>query len=336
MQSTPYNNATLALDRRLSVAPMMQHTDRHYRYLLRLISKHTLLYTEMVTTGAILQGDRARFLDFNAAEHPLALQLGGSDPGQLAECARIAQDWGYDEVNLNIGCPSDRVQSGRFGACLMAEPRLVADCVAAMRAACDIPVTVKTRIGIDNRDRYTDLQAFIEPVQAAGCDTVIVHARKAWLSGLSPKENRSKPPLNYDRVHQLKRDYPALTIVINGGIESLEAAAEQLQHVDGVMIGRAAYQNPYLLADADRLIFGEPAAIPDRHTIADRFRHYIQEQITAGTRLHEMTRHMMGLFQGQAGARAFRRVLCEQGRRHDAGVEVLETAVAQVNRAPSP
>lgn len=336
MQSAPQNNTAPTLNHRLSVAPMMQHTDRHCRYLLRLISKHTLLYTEMVTTGAILHGDRARFLDFDASEHPLALQLGGSDPQALAECARIAEDWGYDEVNLNIGCPSDRVQSGRFGACLMAEPQLVADCIAAMRATSDLPVTVKTRIGIDDRDSYEDLLAFIEPVQAAGCSTFIVHARKAWLKGLSPRENRSKPPLLYDRVYQLKRDFPGLTIVINGGIESLESVRQHLEHVDGAMIGRAAYQDPYLLAGADRVIFGASSDTPDRHVIVERFRDYVQREIVAGTRMHRMTRHLLGLFQGQPGARAFRRVLCEQGQRQDAGIEVLEAAVAQVNRSSRP
>ena len=336
MQAARQDNSRSVIDRRLSVAPMMQHTDRHCRYLLRLISRHTLLYTEMVTTGAILHGDRNRFLDFDTSEHPLALQLGGSNPSELAQCARIAEDWGYDEVNLNIGCPSDRVQAGRFGACLMAEPGLVADCVAAMRSACELPVTVKTRIGIDDRDSYDDLLAFIEPVQAAGCSVFIVHARKAWLKGLSPRENRSKPPLHYERVHQLKRDFPSLTIVINGGIESLQEAGTQLAHVDGVMIGRAAYQNPYLLADADRLIFNTAAEIPDRHTIVKMFRDYVQREIAAGTRLHQMTRHLMGLYQGQAGARAFRRILCEQGQRHDAGIEVLEAAVSQINRDMHP
>jgi len=336
MQPVHQNNTRPVIDRRLSVAPMMQHTDRHCRYLLRLISKHILLYTEMVTTGAILHGDRARFLDFDASEHPLALQLGGSDPQALAQCARIAEDWGYDEVNLNIGCPSDHVQSGRFGACLMAEPQLVADCIAAMRAASDLPVTVKTRIGIDDRDRYEDLLTFIEPVQAAGCSTFIVHARKAWLKGLSPRENRSKPPLLYDRVYQLKRDFPGLAIVINGGIESLESARQHLTHVDGAMIGRTAYQDPYLLAGADRVIFGALSDTLDRHVIVERFRDYVQRELAAGTRMHRMTRHLLGLFQGQPGARAFRRVLCEQGQRQDASIEVLEAAVAQVNCSSRP
>ncbi|MCS3902513.1 tRNA-dihydrouridine synthase A [Methylohalomonas lacus] len=323
------------LNRKIAVAPMMQHTDRHCRYLLRLISRHTLLYTEMVTSGALLHGDRARFLNFDAAEHPLALQLGGSEPQELAECAAIAEDWGYDEVNLNIGCPSDRVQSGRFGACLMAEPQRVADCVAAMRARTRLPVTVKTRIGIDDRDRYQDLLDFIEPVRAAGCSVFIVHARKAWLQGLSPKENRSKPPLHYDRVHQLKREFPDLTIVINGGIETLAAAQAQLEHVDGVMIGRAAYNNPYILAAADRLIDDDAAAEPNRRTIVEQFRDYADRHLAQGVRLHQMTRHLMGLFQGQPGARAFRRVLSEQGQRPGAGIEVIETAIRQVDGARS-
>lgn len=309
----------------------MQHTDRHCRYLLRLISRRILLYTEMVTSGAILHGDRAKFLDFDAAEHPLALQLGGSDPVELAQCAAIAQDWGYDEVNLNIGCPSDRVQSGRFGACLMAEPRRVADCVAAMRATCKLPVTVKTRIGIDDQDRYEDLLAFIEPVRAAGCGVFIVHARKAWLRGLSPKENRNKPPLDYARVYRLKRDYPDLTIVINGGVATLADTQEHLRHVDGVMIGRAAYNDPYLLAGADRLIYGGNQRQPDRYTVVEQFSHYVDTQLRRGVRLHQMTRHLLGLFQGQPGARAFRRILCEQGQRKDAGIEIIEMASRRVN-----
>lgn len=322
------------IDRRLSVAPMMAHTDRHCRYLLRLLSRRTLLYTEMVTAGALLHGDRARLLDFDAAEHPLALQLGGSEPAELAQCAMIAEDWGYDEVNLNIGCPSDRVQSGRFGACLMAEPQRVADCAAAMCARVNIPVTVKTRIGIDDRDRYQDLTDFIEPVRAAGCNVFIVHARKAWLKGLSPKENRSKPPLHYERVHQLKRDYPDLTIVINGGIETLADARAQLPQVDGVMIGRAAYNNPYLLAAADRTIFNDPTATPDRQTIIEQFCDYADRHLHHGVRLHQMTRHLLGLFQGEPGARAFRRVLCEQGQRAEAGSEVITTAARQVLGRP--
>lgn len=320
------------LNRKIAVAPMMQHTDRHCRYLLRLISRRTLLYTEMVTTGALLHGDRARFLDYDAAEHPLALQLGGSNPEELAQCAAIAEDWGYDEVNLNIGCPSDRVQSGRFGACLMAEPQLVGDCIAAMRAKARLPVTVKTRIGIDNRDSYAELVQFIETVRAAGCEIFIVHARKAWLKGLSPKENRSKPPLHYERVHQLKKDFPDLTIVINGGIETPKTTLEQLQHVDGVMVGRAAYNNPWLLADIDEKLYRDMDATTDRHAVVAAFADYVQQHLANGARLHQMTRHLMGLFQGQPGARAFRRILSEQGQQQDAGIEVLQAAAAQVRQ----
>jgi len=245
------------LDRRLAVAPMLDWTDRHFRWLVRRITRRTLLYTEMVTTGALLHGgDRERFLGFDEDEHPVALQLGGADPRELAACARLGAERGYDEINLNVGCPSDRVQSGRFGACLMAEPALVADCVKAMRDAIDVPVTVKHRIGIDERDSYHALCDFVGTVAAAGCDAFVVHARKAWLSGLSPKENRSVPPLRYDVVHRLKRDFPGLTIVLNGGIESLDAAQAQLAHVDGVMLGRAAYHDPWVLAEADEQIFG--------------------------------------------------------------------------------
>lgn len=243
------------IDRSLAVAPMLDWTDRYCRYFLRQISRHTLLYTEMVTTGALLHRDPARFLDFDADEHPLALQLGGSDPDELAACTRLATQWGYDEVNLNVGCPSDRVQSGRFGACLMAEPALVGDCVAAMCAATDRPVTVKHRIGIDDRDSYDELTRFVATVAESGCETFIVHARKAWLQGLSPKQNREVPPLQYAVVHRLKADFPHLAIVINGGFKTLDQVEQQLTQVDGVMIGREAYQNPWLLAEADRRLF---------------------------------------------------------------------------------
>lgn len=320
----------VSLDRKLCTAPLMQHTDRHFRFLLRLISRHVLLYTEMVTTGALLHGKRDRLLEFHADEHPLALQLGGSDPRALAECARIAEEWGYDEINLNVGCPSDRVQSGRFGACLMAEPDLVADCIAAMRAATQLPVTVKTRIGINDCDAYENLCRFIEPVHAAGCGVFIIHARKAWLQGLSPKENRSKPPLNYGRVYRLKRDFPQLTVVINGGIETLPAAQSHLQHVDGAMIGRAVCQNPFLLAKADCLLYGSSTDTADRFDVMKRYCDYARTQLDRGVCLHKMTRHLLGLFQGQPGARAFRRMLCEQGRHADAGIEVLTNAARQI------
>ena len=325
------------LDRLIAVAPMLDWTDRHYRYFIRLLSRHTLLYTEMVTTGAILRGDRERLLAHDPAEYPLALQLGGSDPAELARCARIATDWGYDEINLNVGCPSDRVQSGRFGACLMAEPDLVAACVAAMRAATDLPVTVKTRIGIDERDSYQELADFVRRVAAGGCTVFIVHARKAWLSGLSPKENREIPPLRHEVVHRLKRDFPELTIVLNGGLTTLEQVTEQLRQVDGVMIGRAAYENPYLLAEVDRRFFGSSASPPNRHQVVRALLPYLEERLRAGTPLQCMTRPILGLFQGIPGARAWRRVLSERAWRHGAGVEVVEAAlerVVETDRAP--
>ena len=325
------------LDRLIAVAPMLDWTDRHYRYFIRLLSRHTLLYTEMVTTGAILRGDRERLLAHDPAEYPLALQLGGSDPAELARCARIAADWGYDEINLNVGCPSDRVQSGRFGACLMAEPDLVAACVAAMRAATDLPVTVKTRIGIDERDSYQELADFVRRVEAGGCTVFIVHARKAWLSGLSPKENREIPPLRHEVVHRLKRDFPELTIVLNGGLTTLEQVTEQLRQVDGAMIGRAAYENPYLLAEVDRRFFGSSASPPNRHQVVRALLPYLEERLRAGTPLQCMTRPILGLFQGIPGARAWRRVLSERAWRHGAGVEVVEAAlerVVETDRAP--
>ena len=318
------------LDRLIAVAPMLDWTDRHYRYFIRLLSRHTLLYTEMVTTGAILRGDRQRLLAHDPAEYPLALQLGGSDPAELARCARIATDWGYDEINLNVGCPSDRVQSGRFGACLMAEPDLVAACVAAMRAATDLPVTVKTRIGIDERDSYQELADFVRRVAAGGCTVFIVHARKAWLSGLSPKENREIPPLRHEVVHRLKRDFPELTIVLNGGLTTLEQVTKQLRQVDGVMIGRAAYENPYLLAEVDRRFFGSSASPPNRHQVVRALLPYLEERLRAGTPLQCMTRPILGLFQGIPGARAWRRVLSERAWRHGAGVEVVEAALERV------
>ena len=314
--------------RRLCVAPMMDWTNRHCRFFLRLISRHACLYTEMITTGAILHGDVERVLRFHPSEHPLALQLGGSDPRELAACARIAAQYGYDEINLNVGCPSDRVQTGRFGACLMAEPSLVRECVAAMREAASLPVTVKTRIGIDNQDSYGFLYAFIAGLAAAGCTAFIIHARKAWLQGLSPKKNREVPPLRYDVVYRLKRDFPHLEFIINGGISSLDQAQEHLQKVDGVMLGRAAYHNPYILADADRRLFGISGAPVSRHVIIARLLPYIEDQLIDGTRLHHITRHILGLFQGVHGARAWRRHLSEHGCREGAGTEVVRQALA--------
>jgi tRNA-dihydrouridine synthase A len=318
------------IDRRLSVAPMLDWTDRYCRYFLRQITRHTLLYTEMITTGALLHREPARFLDYHKDEHPLALQLGGSEPEELAACARLAEEWGYDEVNLNVGCPSDRVQSGRFGACLMAEPQLVADCVTAMREATTRPVTVKHRIGIDEHDSYEELQRFVATVADAGCSVFIVHARKAWLQGLSPKENREIPPLRYGVVHALKRDFPQLAFVVNGGFRTLDQARQQLARLDGVMIGREAYQNPWLLAAADERIFGDAARVGSRQEVVARMLPFIGQALEKGVPLHRITRHMLGLFQGQPGARGWRRYLSEHAHRPGAGTEVLIEALAQL------
>ena len=315
------------LDRRLSVAPMLDWTDRHCRYFLRLITRHTLLYTEMVTTGALIHGDQGRHLDFDPAERPVALQLGGSEPDEMARCARLAAHWGYDEVNINVGCPSDRVQNGRFGACLMAEPGLVAECVRAMKAEVALPVTVKTRIGIDDRDSYRELVDFVGQVAQAGCDAIVVHARKAWLQGLSPRENREIPPLRYDVVLQLKRDFPRLPIAINGGIQTLEAAVGFLAGLDGVMIGREAYQNPWMLAQADLLIFGDQAPAPTRHQVLADYVAYVERQLAAGVPLGAMSRHILGLFQGLPGARAWRRHISEGAHLRGAGVGILTEAM---------
>ncbi|MFM8442358.1 MAG: tRNA dihydrouridine(20/20a) synthase DusA [Methylococcus sp.] len=321
------------LSRKLAVAPMLDWTDRHCRYFLRLISRHVLLYTEMVTTGAVLHGDRSRLLDFDASEHPLALQLGGSDPADLAECARIAEAWGYDEINLNVGCPSDRVQRGRFGACLMAEPELVAECVAAMRQAVSLPVTVKTRIGVDDRDSWEELAQFIRTVADSGCQTFIIHARKAWLSGLSPRENREIPPLRYDVAARVKDEFPDLEILLNGGIQTLDEAESHLRIFDGVMIGRAAYHNPYLLAEADARLFGAREPSLTRQEIIAAILPYIQQGLERGHRLHAYTRHLLGLFHGQPGGRIWRRRLGEAATRPGAGVEALLQAL---DREPEP
>jgi tRNA-dihydrouridine synthase A len=314
------------LNRTVSIAPMMGYTDRHARYFLRLISRHALLYTEMVTTGAVLHGDRNRLLRFHANEQPLAIQLGGSDPVELAECSRIAEDAGFSEVNLNVGCPSDRVQSGRIGACLMAEPGLVADSIHAMHSAVEIPVTVKCRIGIDNMETYDAFNAFIETVAGSGCDTFIVHARKAWLQGLSPKQNREIPPLKYDYVYRLKQQHPQLNIVINGAIKTLDQMAEHLQHVDGVMLGREAYHNPYLLAQVDRLFYGETGAQRSRNEIIDEFSEYVELQLNSGERLHAITRHLHGLYKHSRGSNAWKRYLSTHAHKADAGIEVLKAA----------
>ena len=305
----------LPVNRTLSVAPMMDYTDRHCRYFLRLISRHTLLYTEMVTTGALLYGDRERFLGFDASEHPLAFQLGGNDATELATCAKFVASAGYDEVNLNCGCPSDRVQTGNFGACLMKSPTRVADCIKAMVDSCDIPVTVKNRIGVDDLDSYGALCDFIGTVADAGCQTFIVHARKAWLQGLSPKQNREIPPLLYDRVYQLKTDFPALEIIINGGITSLESSAEHLKHVDGVMIGREAYHNPYMLAQADAVLFNDAHPTPSRQQLLRDFMAYAESQLSDRVRLNHLTRHILGLFAGQPGGKKFRRYISENAWR---------------------
>jgi tRNA-dihydrouridine synthase A len=315
------------LDRRLCVAPMMDCTDRHFRYFLRLITRNTLLYTEMITAAAILNGNRERLLGFDPRERPLALQVGGSDPGALAQCTRIAAARGYDEVNLNVCCPSDRVRSGRFGACLMAEPERVAACVAAMRSAGPLPVTVKTRIGIDNRDSDADLAAFVATVAAAGCDVFIFHARKAWLEGLSPKENREIPPLDYGRVARLKANFPKLEIIVNGGIRNLDDAAEKLTRFDGAMLGRAAYSNPYLLVEADRRFFGETNPPPSRRDIIMSLLPYVDAELTRGTALKHISRHILGLFQACRGARRWRRYLSEHAHRPGAGSEVICAAL---------
>jgi tRNA-dihydrouridine synthase A len=313
---------------RFCVAPMLDWTDRHCRFFHRLITKQALLYTEMITTGALLYGDRHRFLQFDPREHPLALQLGGSDPADLAACAKMAEDFGYDEVNLNVGCPSDRVQNGRFGACLMAEPELVAECVVAMRNAVSIPVTVKSRIGIDDRDSYEELAHFIDTVSGAGCETFIVHARKAWLKGLSPKQNREVPPLRYEMVYRLKRDFPALRIVLNGGITTLEQTEEMLRHgIDGVMMGREAYHNPYILAEADRRLFGSTAEVITRVEIIEKLLPYIERQLAEGVRLHSITRHILGLFHGEMGARSWRRHLSEHAAKYGADASVVREAL---------
>jgi tRNA-dihydrouridine synthase A len=311
---------------------MMDWTDRHCRYFLRLLSPHARLYTEMVTAKAVVHGNDARLLRFDRAEHPVALQLGGSDPGEMAEAARIGAGAGYDEININIGCPSDRVQNGKFGACLMAQPRTVAACVRAMRDAVAVPVTVKTRIGIDDHDSYAFLSDFTETVAAAGCDTFVVHARIAILEGLSPKDNRSVPPLDYDRVYRLKREHPELTIVINGGVASADEIASHLERVDGVMIGREAYQNPWFLTEIERRFCGGSAP-SSRLDVLDRLVPYVERELAAGTELKHIARHVLGLFAGQPGARAWRRHLREQAPRPGAGVDVLHDAVERLRMA---
>jgi tRNA-dihydrouridine synthase A len=317
---------------RFSVAPMMDWTDRHCRSFHRVMSRRALLYTEMVTTAAIIHGDRARLLGFHPGEHPVAVQLGGSDPRDLARCAAMCEAEGYAEINLNVGCPSDRVQDGRFGACLMREPRLVADAVAAMKAVVNVPVTVKCRIGVDDQDPETATDALADAVLAAGVDHIVVHARKAWLKGLSPRENRDIPPLDYDRVYRLKARLGSVPIAINGGIRSLDECAGHLNHVDGVMLGRAAYQDPEILLQVDPVLFGVEPPVADAFEAVEAYLPYVARMLDEGVPLHAMTRHMLGLFQGRPGARAFRRHLATEAIKRGAGIDVLRQAVSLVAR----
>lgn len=326
------NSNVTPINRTISVAPMLDWTDKHCRYFLRQISTHALLYTEMVTTGAIIFG-KGDYLAFNREEHPVALQLGGSNPADMARCAELAQGRGYDEVNINVGCPSDRVQNGAFGACLMAQPDTVAQCVKAMQQEVDIPVTVKSRIGIDEMDEYEDLTRFIDVVASAGCDTFIVHARKAWLKGLSPKENRDVPPLIYDRVYHLKQQFPELHISINGGVKTYDEVDSHLQHIDGVMIGREVYSNPYLLSQVDKRYYQDDHTILTRHQIVENMLDYAKVQIAQGARVWHIARHMLGLFQGQPGARVWRRYLSQHGTQKGVGVELLTDALSALDEA---
>jgi len=318
---------------RLSVAPMMDWTDRHCRSLHRGLSSRALLYTEMVTSGAVVHGDRDKLLGYDPGQHPVALQLGGSDPAELAQAARIGEDYGYDEINLNVGCPSDRVQSGRFGACLMREPDLVAECMGAIKVAVKVPATVKCRIGVDDQDPEESLFGLVDRCAAAGIDSFVVHARKAWLKGLSPKENRDIPPLDYELVYRLKRERPGLTIVINGGVPSVDAAVAHLEHVDGVMLGRAAYHEAGLLGEVDRRVFGLDVADVDSFEAVERYRPYLARELAAGTHLAAMGRHMLGLFHGLPGARAWRRILTVEGVKPGAGLDVVDRALEAVRMA---
>ena len=318
------------INRKFTVAPMLDWTDRHCRYFHRLLTKQALLYTEMVTTGALLNGDVERHLRFNAFEQPVALQLGGSEPKEMVACARLAEDYGYAEVNINVGCPSERVQKGAFGACLMAEPHLIADCVAAMQAAVNMPVTVKNRIGIDEQQERDSLFNFVETVAQAGCQTFIVHARKAWLKGLSPKENREIPPLNYALVYELKQAFPQLEIIINGGITTLEQCQHHLQWVDGVMVGREAYHNPWLLAQVDSQLYATPDSFNQRRAVIDAFIPYIEQQLSQGGTLAPMSKPILGLFQGIAGARYWRRYISENAFKSNADAKILLQAMQKI------
>jgi tRNA-dihydrouridine synthase A len=322
------------LNRRISIAPMMEWTDRHYRFFARQITTKTLLYTEMITTGAILHGDFERYLRFDAQENPIAVQLGGSDPSALTKCARICEDFGYDEINLNVGCPSDRVQVGKIGACLMAEPNLVAECINAMSSVVDIPVTIKHRIGIDDLDSYENLFNFVSIVAGSGCDTFIVHARKAILSGLSPKQNRSVPPLNYPMVYQLKQDFPELEVIINGGILTLDEAEQHLKHVDGVMIGREAYHNPFILSEVDSRFYASDPQHLSRMDIIQNFIPYIQGELDKGVKLQHITRHILGLFHAQPNGKLWRRYLSENAHKSGASIEVVKSALKLISNTP--
>lgn len=314
----------------ISIAPMMKWSDRHYRYFIRLITKQSLVYTEMINSGAIIHGDRDRFLKFNSEEHPVAIQLGGSDPDQLAQCATIVTDYGYDEINLNIGCPSERVQSGSFGACLMAEPDLVAECIYAMKKKTNLPVTIKTRIGIDDHDSYEELSAFISKNVAVGCETFIIHARTAWLKGLSPKENRNIPPLQYDVVYQIKKDFPDLEIIINGGITKVKEINTHLEHVDGVMIGREAYHNPYFLSEVDKIFYDQNEVINTREEIVEKMILYIDQEMKKGIHLKHISSHILGLFQGVPGAKRWRRHISENAHKKDSDSSVIKKAFKKV------
>ena len=321
----------MTINRTFTVAPMLDWTDRHCRYFMRLLSKHAVLYTEMITTGALIHGPREQLLKFDPAEQPVAIQLGGSDPADLAQCAKMAEDEGYSEINLNVGCPSDRVQSGRFGACLMAEPQLVADCMAAMINAVDIPVTIKSRIGIDRNDSLDELTTFIETVKQSGTETFIIHARKAWLDGLSPKENRDIPPLHYERVYKIKEIFPDLEIIINGGIQTLEHAQSHLAHVDGVMLGREMYHNPYLLSQVDALFYDDSADSPTREEVISLLAPYVAKHIEQGGRLQHISRHIIGLFQAVPGAKIWRRHISQNAHLKGADYSVIIDALNLVN-----
>jgi len=310
---------------------MLDWSDRHQRVLMRIMSKHSLVYTEMVTTGALIHGDAQRYLKYNQIEHPVALQLGGSDPKAMALCAKMAEDAGYDEVNINVGCPSDRVQNGAFGACLMAEPELVAKNVIAMQKAVDIPVTVKNRLAIDDMEEEQTIRRFLSIVSEAGCKTFVVHARKAWLKGLSPKQNRDVPPLNYELVYAMKREFPDIEIIINGGVDAIDACQNHLSHVDGVMMGREAYHNPYIMTDVDKQIYADNQNQKSRMEVLDAYKEYMQQQMSEGVFLKSMSRHLLGLFSGKPGAKAWRRYISENAHKDGAGIEVIETAASYVN-----